>query len=194
MNAMDPLLMQTAPTPTPAPVPVPAPTAPTPAPATVPLPAPAPVPVPPVAVQAAIQQQATELTQDMINTLAIGKRFIEAEKAGGIKAIAEEFGHDLPQLQQVAGDLIAAVPAIKSGWKTSEFWLALALMLMNAACLVKTGAVLPLEANASLGGMIAAYAGSRSYTKANAATATSSSTQSTKTETTSSAPAVQIKA
>lgn len=57
------------------------------------------------------------------------------------------------------------VPAVKSGWKTSEFWLITAFFIVNTYCVWK-GITLPISDDVSIAGLIATYSINRHLTKA----------------------------
>ena len=136
---------------------------------------------------------AAPLTQDVLELAQIGKRVDDAIKAGKTPAesralVLSELGMDIPELEQVAKDVITELPAIKSGWRTSEFWLIILLGIANGLMFWKTGQPINVETNATLGGLILAYTGSRTLVKNAPVTATATTSATSTTTQTASAP------
>lgn len=140
--------------------------------------------IPVVSQPAASSQQ---LTQDMLNTLDIGHRVKAAMAAGGSEAVLKELGLDLPQIEGIAQDAIAAIPSFKTGWKTSEFWVTiLSLPVVNALWLVLFKTHAPPDINGAVTVLATGYVGSRAVVKhAQASTNTMKTAQVSKVETVS---------
>jgi hypothetical protein len=62
-------------------------------------------------------------------------------------------------------DVSAALPAIKAGYKTTEFWLVVAVGAGNFVYLKATGHPLPIDTNAVLGAVVAVYTAARALIK-----------------------------
>jgi len=89
----------------------------------------------------------------LADIVKIGERAKAKDLAGAVTEAAK----DLP-------DVMAAVPAIKAGHKTSEFWVVVGIGAVIVACQL-TGHPLPTDATVTLAGLAAAYAGSRTVAK-----------------------------
>ena len=66
---------------------------------------------------------------------------------------------------QQATEIEAAIPLIKSGWKTTEFWVVAAYFAVNVFCVLK-GINIPIGDDASVGAAVLSYVAGRHYIKA----------------------------
>jgi hypothetical protein len=134
---------------------------PTPAPVPAPLsPAPAPNPVDPSVITA---------VQDVASDVPLAKQIITDFKTGGPAGAAKDLPQVLAALSSQLADFKAAVPAIKAGYKTTEFWLVLAVIAGNAGYVALTKKTLPIDVNVVLGAVVAIYTAARSLVKKPAA-------------------------
>jgi len=85
------------------------------------------------------------------------KAAISAGKAGGLPGVAALAPKIIPDVQQAIADVEAAVPAIKAGYKTTEFWLIVAFGVANAVVPLITGKPLPFDVNGSLAAVLSVY-------------------------------------
>jgi len=97
------------------------------------------------------------LAKELGDDLPLMKKIIADYKAGGIKNLAQDLPGIVQEVQEDIGAITAAVPAIKAGYKTTEFWLVLAVLLGNAGYLSFTGKVLPFDLNATLAALVSLY-------------------------------------
>ncbi len=122
------------------------------------------VPAPaPVATQA--------LAQDVVDDVLLTKQLLAAFKAGGSKAALGLAPMAVAALEKDYQDVKAALPEIKAGYKTTEFWLVIAAILGNGLYLALAGKALPIDLNVVLGGIIAVYTTARALIKHPAAVA-----------------------
>ncbi len=96
-----------------------------------------------------------KLGADVGLTVDEAKEVIAAYKAGGLKAVAGLSGKITSVLKQDYDDVVAALPQIKSGYKTTEFWLGVvAICVPLVAALLghplPAETVLPVAAVASI--------------------------------------------
>ncbi len=118
------------------------------------------------------------ITHDVLTAAALGTKLRALAVKGDAAAVLNELGLDAPQIGQLVVDASEAIPAIKAGYKTTEFWLVVLFGAANAFVFLKTGKTLPLDFNATFGGVLSAYAGFRTMAKKNP-TASTSETQTT---------------
>lgn len=126
-----------------------------------PIPTPAPS-APPVATQA--------LAQDVVDDIVLAKQLVAAYRTGGSQAALALLPSTLAALEKDYRDVKAALPEIKAGYKTTEFWLLVGVSLGNGIYLVLTGKALPVDLNVVLGGVIGIYTVARALIKHQAAT------------------------
>lgn len=118
--------------------------------------------------QAALNNLATELGND----LPLIKRIIADYKEGGLKNVAaKDLGEVIKEGRADFLAVTAALPVIKSGWRTTEFWLVAIFAFGNIAFTAWKGTALPLEVNIAVGAVIAAYTAMRSIAKVKASAA-----------------------
>ena len=110
-------------------------------------------------------------TQNLINDIAddvtLGKTLVAAYKTGGKAALLALLPDVISAGEKDVADVEAALPEIKAGFKTTEFWLMVALFGGNAVYLKLTGKALPLDLNATLATLTAIYTVVRGFVKTN---------------------------
>ncbi|HWN97389.1 MAG TPA: hypothetical protein VNT99_20325 [Methylomirabilota bacterium] len=112
--------------------------------------------------QAKLQSLASELGDDV----AVIKEFMADYKRAGLKAALAENSADLiREAQEDFAAVTSALPVIKAGWKTTEFWLIAAVILANAAYFAATEKVLPFDLNAVFASLVGVYAIVRGFMK-----------------------------
>jgi hypothetical protein len=74
-------------------------------------------------------------------------------------------GEVVTEIEKDWTDISAAIPSIKSGYKTTEFWLIVGLGLGNGIYAAIAGKALPFDLNAVLGAVIVVYTAARALTK-----------------------------
>lgn len=93
------------------------------------------------------------------------KAGISAYKTGGLPAVAALSPTLVPHIRDTVADVQAAVPSIKAGYKTTEFWLIVAFGLANALVPTLTGKALPFSVDGSLAAVLSIYAIGRAVLK-----------------------------
>lgn len=93
------------------------------------------------------------------------KTAIEASKTGGKAAFIAALPNLVIDAKATYEDVKAALPQIKAGYQTTEFWLTAGLCVGNAVYAGVTGKVLPFDLNVVLGGVIAVYTAIRGLVK-----------------------------
>lgn len=114
----------------------------------------------------------TKLIADVGVTASDLKAAVTAYKAGGFPAVAALSPQLIPHVQAVVADAKDAAPAIKTGYKTTEFWLVIAFGVANAVVPIFTGKPLPFDINGSLAAVLSVYAVVRALIKKPAPAAT----------------------
>ena len=103
----------------------------------------------------------TSATQALITELADDKvvvaKALAAYKSGGLKALAEVLPDIVQEAKEDISAVTAAVPEIKAGYKTTEFWLIVGVLVLNAAYIGFTNRALPLDVNVVLGIVTSVY-------------------------------------
>ena len=106
------------------------------------------------------------LARDLQNDIALVTAVVQAVKAqGALAGITSQAPAIVAAVQKDVKDVEAALPAVKAGFKTSEFWLIAAFLAGNAVYTGTTGKTLPIDINALLGTVLAVYTGFRSQAK-----------------------------
>lgn len=82
---------------------------------------------------------------------------IAAYKSGGKAALFASLPNMVGDVQKTFTDIKAELPKIKSGWRTSEFWMGITFSVGNVAYLGITGKPIPTEVNLAISGVIAVY-------------------------------------
>lgn len=113
----------------------------------------------------------TAAANDVVSAAALGKNVWAAYKASGMSGVSALLGSVVTEVEKDFTDIKAALPSIKVGYKTSEFWLIIGAVVANGIYLTVTGKTLPIDVNATLGAVIAVYTAARALVKGSAATA-----------------------
>ena len=112
--------------------------------------------------QANLRTLATELGDDV----TLIKDVVRDYKDGGIKNVLAKDGMRIAlEAREDFAAFRTALPTIKSGWKTSEFWLIILFSLGNVVFLAWKGTPIPTEVNVALGAVVAAYTVMRGFAK-----------------------------
>ena len=117
----------------------------------------------------ATDSSVNKLVSDVAPLASDIKAAIQAYTVGGIAAVAAQSPTLVPHVQAIVADVQAAAPAIKAGYKTTEFWLLVAFGVANAAVPLVTGKPLPFNTDASLAAVLAVYTTVRALLKKPAA-------------------------
>lgn len=103
---------------------------------------------------------------DAIAAVQLGQAVIADVKKGGATAALVDLPSLITLLQRGYSDVKAAIPLIKTGYQTTEFWLTASVFVINGVYTAVThGKVLPLDLNLVLGGIAAVYTFARSMAK-----------------------------
>jgi len=122
-------------------------------------------PIPVVPVVAGTPPPTTTLAHDAVGDVALADQLVQAIRAGGLKQAEALVPQVLAAAKKNITDAQAALPAIKAGWTTSEFWMIPGGIVLNGLYSLKTGHIMPVELNALLGAVISVYTAARSYLK-----------------------------
>ena len=107
------------------------------------------------------------LAEDVQHAVAVAVAAVKAYKAEGVGAIAKQAPQIVAEVEKDYEDAAKAVPAIKAGVKTTEFWLIAGFLVGNAAYVGLTGKTLPVDVDAVLGTVLSIYAALRHVAKSN---------------------------
>lgn len=113
----------------------------------------------------------TAAASDVVTAAVLGKDVVAAYKTGGMSAVSALLARAVAEVEKDYTDISKALPSIKAGFKTSEFWLIVGATLGNGLYLAFTGKALPIDLNIVLGAVIAVYTAARAMTKSTATTA-----------------------
>ena len=113
----------------------------------------------------AAQKIVSDLQDDFGKTAPIVQHAIDLIEHKQWIALALLAHSNLAQIEADVSDVTTAVKQVKAGWKTSEFWGYIAVAVLNAYSLNKTGHCLDSQSNALLGGAATAYAAIRAWIK-----------------------------
>lgn len=119
--------------------------------------------IPPVTV-------ATEETVKMINDLksqiALVEKTVADAKAKGIQGIVDNSPALIAAATQDIADIQAAIPEIKAGLKTTEFWVPVAAALAGIIYFGVSGKDLPVNLTAGIAAVLGIYIAARTMLKA----------------------------
>lgn len=111
------------------------------------------------------------VVQDALDDATLAKALVAAFKSGGLKAALPMAPSVVTTVQRDVADVAAALPAIKAGYKTTEFWITVGGIVLVGAVPMFTGKPLPFDSVTVIGALSAVYAIVRGLTKSSAATA-----------------------
>lgn len=111
------------------------------------------------------------VAQDAVDLAVLGKKVLVAYRTGGASAASALLGDVVSAIEKDYSDVKAALPSIKAGYKTTEFWLVVGVAVGNGLYTTITGKTLPIDLNIVLSGLVAVYAAARSLTKSSTASA-----------------------
>jgi hypothetical protein len=94
---------------------------------------------------------------DVGNLVNRGKQAVEDYKKGGASALVQDVTAAIPDAQKAFRDITAALPIIKEGYKTTEFWLVVGFLLVNCV-LIAINHPLPFNVDALIAGVLSVYA------------------------------------
>jgi hypothetical protein len=105
------------------------------------------------------------VTQDAVDAAVFGKKALAAYKSSGVSGLSALLGEAVTVIEKDYTDVKAALPSIKSGYKTTEFWLIVGVGLANGLYTVFSGKTLPIDLNVVAAALIAVYTAARALTK-----------------------------
>lgn len=120
----------------------------------------APAPAAPV-----VTTQTAALVSEVGGDVSLVKAALAAYKSGGVKALAAALSADVPEAERLYQQVQAALPEIKAGYKTTEFWLTVGVLSANGIYAAVTGHALPLDTNVVLVALTSLYTVVRSIVK-----------------------------
>lgn len=121
---------------------------------------------------------ADTITTEIQTDIELSKKALTLLKAKDYAGLAVLGEQNFGLIKQQAAEVSNLIPAVKAGWKTSEFWLISVFVAINVYCVAK-GITLPMTDDISVAGLIATYSVNRHLTKT-ASTPTVTSTVITK--------------
>jgi hypothetical protein len=111
------------------------------------------------------------LANDLQADIQLAMQVVKAMKAqGAVAGITANAAPIIAAVQQDIKDVEAALPAVKAGYKTTEFWMIAAFLGGNAVYVALTGKTLPIDFDAVTGTLIAIYTAFRNQAKKTATT------------------------
>ncbi len=93
---------------------------------------------------------------DIANDVTIALKLLNDYKTKGKSALIEDAPQVIQSVKQTVTDVEAALPTIKAGYKTTEFWLIILFFGWNAY-VVATGKPLPIVDDITVGTLITTY-------------------------------------
>jgi hypothetical protein len=114
------------------------------------------------------------VAQDALDAVKIGQAVAAAMKAQGATGALSQIGPVVTAVQKDYSDITAALPALKAGIRTTEFYVGLAPFLVNGLYFAFAHKTLPLDLNLVFGAVAAVYVFARSMVKSSAQAATAS--------------------
>lgn len=96
------------------------------------------------------------LWKDAAAGVPLVKQVVADIKAGGLASALKDLPAVTAEAEALYADVKAALPAIKAGYKTTEFWLVVAFA-GTIAGFAAAGRPMPVDVDAILGAVIAVY-------------------------------------
>lgn len=115
-------------------------------------------------------EQIKPVIDDIQADITLGLALVKAYKSNGLNGVSAQAPQVVAAAEKTYQDFVAELPAIKAGYKTTEFWLIAAVLIGNAAYSMVTGKTLPLDVNVLSGTLVSIYAAIRTISKSNGAT------------------------
>lgn len=118
------------------------------------------------------QTKLQTLGRELADDIELGRRIVAAYRTGGKVAALALLPEVIREAQEDFTAASDAAPIIKSGWRTTEFWLVAVFIVANLGFTAWRGVAIPTEVNAAIGAVLAAYVAVRGVVKAKAASTT----------------------
>lgn len=106
--------------------------------------------------------------QDVLDAIPQIQALVAALKTGGLAGVAAQAPALIAEAEKDFTDIKAAIPVVKTGYKTTEFWLVVAVFLGNGAYTMVTKKTLPVDLNVVLAAVVAVYTAARALVKGTA--------------------------
>jgi hypothetical protein len=132
----------------------------------------APTPVPPAA-PTPTSPELTAIAADFETDMKLAMEIVKVFRAQGVSAAVAYVPKVLQAVQQDYTDAMAVMPAIKVGYKTSEFWALIASIVVPMIYSAVTKQSIPFSVSGVGVAAAAVYAAARTYLKAKAPMASS---------------------
>ena len=117
------------------------------------------------------QTKLQTLGHELADDIELGKRIVAAYRTGGNGAALALLPEVIREAQEDFAAASEAAPIIKSGWRTTEFWLVAVFIVANLGFTAWKGVAIPSEVNTAIGAVLAAYVATRAVVKAKASAA-----------------------
>ena len=114
--------------------------------------------------QAQIQSATQPIIDDAVQAAHEVNAMLAAYKAGGLGAVAKLLPALAPEVEKDYTDIKTALPDVKVGYKTSEFWIVLGVELF-VGVYTYMGKVPPVDGATVMGAVVGVYAVVRSLLK-----------------------------
>ena len=112
------------------------------------------IPVQPAPTQPSDLQPLAADVQELATVITAAIAAYKTKGTTGLTDLAPRIVDDVKKDYQ---DVAAAMPVIKAGYKTTEFWLIAALLAGNGVYAGITGKVLPIDVNATIASLLGIY-------------------------------------
>lgn len=114
-----------------------------------------------------------KLVTDAVTAASTARQIAaDTKQVGIVQALIKDAPALIPQVQQDIKDVRAALPVIKAGYATTEFWVVAASVAIIGFYPVVTGKPLAVDITVPLTGLAAVYTFARSLVKVKAPTPT----------------------
>lgn len=106
---------------------------------------------------------------DVLTDVSLAKTIIQnahAQNQSALTALMTNLPALIAAGEKNIADVTAALPVFKAGYKTTEFWLSLAVLLANGLVVMITGKTLPIDLNIVFAAIVTVYTAARTLAKA----------------------------
>lgn len=113
----------------------------------------------------------TPVAADIATDLQLGAQAVAMLRAKDYAGLIKLGQSNIGVVTQEIAAVKAALPAIKTGYKTTEFWATMGVPIVNGVALIVTKKPLPIDLNVVIAGVVAVYTVVRGFTKSTSAPA-----------------------